>query len=425
MTTILEVNDAELTLFRGREIQLRSPGIAVLLEDTTYFGEAALRLSRTHPRQTNAQYFTRLSADALPFATRQVRNHADLVYLHLRELAPMFDGEILLAVPALLTAEQLGVLLGILQELDIRVRGFVDTAVAAAASGVIDDTAVNGSVCHIDVAMQRAVVTNLTIDQEVRRTGCQEVTECGLARLLESWVNVAADRFIQETRYDPLHAAASEQQLFDQLCDWIEADPQPAERALEIAHGDQTRRVDLSRSLLEQKAALRFQHLLEAVPEQVPMILSARAARLPGIRRFLSAQRELLAVLPDQAPAEGCLANLTEIVRSDSDLRLVTRLPRGVAGAVPAAAAAAAPPAGAAPPAQPPQPTHALLGSRAISLRSEFLPIPVRFGSDAPLLLADDGLTLNGTGLSQDTPLKSGDRVGRGADEYIIIHVEH
>ncbi len=409
MTTVLELNDAELTLYHDQRIALRSPGIAVLLDNATHFGETALHLSRTHPRQTNAQYFTRLSAEPLPYATRRVRNHADLVYLHLRELAPLIEGELLLAVPAILTPAQLGVLLGILQELDIRVSGFVDSAVAATAGAKAPGTA-----CHVDVMMQRAVITTLGFGDEVSRTGSQEVADCGLARLLEDWVNVTADRFVQETRYDPLHAAASEQQLFNQLHGWIEDHPEQTELALEIHQGDQTRRVELSRSLLAQKAAQRFNQLLDAIPEDCPVFLSARAARLPGLQQTMTQQLRLLQVLPAEAPALGCLNNLPEILRGEGDLRLITRLPHRVAEVLSEQR----------PQIRPLTPTHALCQDRAVDLLSPRLPFRTNIQGDAALLLADDGLTLNGQSLDRDTALHAGDRVGRGEDEYLIIHVE-
>src|SRR5690606_14808120 len=129
MTCILELNDADLTLYRDRAVLHRAPGVAVVLEDQVAFGEEALRLSRIHPRRANQHYFTRLNADPLPVPGPRARNHADLVYLHLKTFQPLIEaegGSVLLAVPGILSADQLGVLLGVLQEVGIRVNGFVD-----------------------------------------------------------------------------------------------------------------------------------------------------------------------------------------------------------------------------------------------------------------------------------------------------------
>ena len=55
----------------------------------------------------------------MPNPVAKADNYADLVYLHLCELKPLIDGELILAVPGLWSADQLGVLLGIMQEAGI------------------------------------------------------------------------------------------------------------------------------------------------------------------------------------------------------------------------------------------------------------------------------------------------------------------
>ncbi|MCZ6617596.1 MAG: hypothetical protein O7E57_05645, partial [Gammaproteobacteria bacterium] len=110
MSYVLELNDSELPLYRGDELLHHSPAIAIVREQGLVFGEQALRLSRSHPQQTNQQYFSRLNADPLPNPIAKASNHADLVYLHLCELEPLIEGELILAVPGLWSADQLGVL---------------------------------------------------------------------------------------------------------------------------------------------------------------------------------------------------------------------------------------------------------------------------------------------------------------------------
>jgi hypothetical protein len=135
MTCILEINDADLTVYHDREAVFHSWRVAVVQGDNVQFGDDALALSRIHPRQTHQQYFARLNVDPLPGPGGTVRHHADLVYLHLQTLKPVIDehgGEVLLAVPGVLSPDQLGVLLGVMQEAGIGVTGFVDSAVAAA-----------------------------------------------------------------------------------------------------------------------------------------------------------------------------------------------------------------------------------------------------------------------------------------------------
>ncbi|MEQ8861333.1 MAG: hypothetical protein RIC56_22025 [Pseudomonadales bacterium] len=428
MSCILELNDAAITLYRDETVLQRSPGVAMVLDDRVCFGDEALRLSRIHPRQTNQQYFTRLNADPLPAPGRRARNHADLVYLHLQSLKPQIDaegGEVLVAVPGILSADQLGVLLGVFQEVGIGVSGFVDAAVAALSTRELVPHAY-----HLDVMMQRAVVTTIDADGQVRKSAAQEVQECGLNRLIEGWINVIADRFVRETRFDPLHAAATEQQLFNQVYDWVDAGAESAELVVEIVHADHTRRVELARSLLEEKSAQRLRQLSDAVPSGSHLYLSARSARLPGLSAALETLQIEAEALPADALVRGCLRHLDQIVPGDGELRLVTRLPgapsaataRAEAASTTAPASATAPAAVVSSPAEPPA-SHALRNHRAWPLRGTGSPLPLEHHGDRPLLKAAEGVRLNGAAVTAASPLKPGDRVVVGADEYLIIHV--
>lgn len=423
MTCILELNDAAITLYRDDTVLHCSPGVAVVLDDDVRFGADALQVSRIHPRQTNQQYFTRLNADPLPVPGKRARNHADLAYLHLTTFKPLIDaegGEVLLAVPGILSPDQLGVLLGVLHEVGIRVGGFVDAAVAALS--LVDE--LPDQARHLDIMMQRAVVTTVDSGRDVTKAGCQEVLDCGLNRLLDAWINVIADRFVRETRFDPLHSAATEQQLFNQLYDWIEHGAQGPDLVVEIVHGDHTRRVELNRGVLEEKSEQRLRQMADALPRGSTAFLSARAARLPGIEGALDALQVRSSTLPGNALTRGCLHNLRHIVPEDGELRLVTRLPHTSGGretTTPVTPAADHPPA----------PTHALLGHEAWpltggqwTLGGSRRPLSLRHDDGRIVLEAESGVQLNGEPLESPRPLSAGDRVAVGEHEYLMIRVE-
>jgi hypothetical protein len=411
MTTVLELNDADLTLYRDARPVHRAPGIAVLLDQRILFGDEAARLARIHPRQANQQYFTRLSAEPLPYATARARNHADLVYLHLLELADLIEGRLIVAVPGVFTADQLGVLLGILQEARIDAGGFVDSAVAAASAAPVD-----AQTWHLDVMLQRAVLTRLTtVDGSIEKAGVQEFPECGLARLVEAWINVVADRFVRETRFDPLHAAQTEQQLFDQIFERARQGASSGDLIFEITQGEHSRRVELARSVLEDKAAQRYRLLVDALPDGARVLLSARSARLPGLPGLLNGAGIGTFALPEDALARGCERHLEAILTPGEELHLVTRLP--FAAPPPVAESVEAP-------AAPGVPTHALHGIHAIPLGSRRLAFATVHHGTTVLVKAQEGVRLNDAAVVRDTALEAGDRIGCGADEFLIIHVE-
>ena len=83
MTLLLELNDAELSLYRDGAPIYQQPAVAHVSDTGNRFGDEALKMTRLLPQQANQQYLSRLNADPLPVAGKQAANHADLVYQHL------------------------------------------------------------------------------------------------------------------------------------------------------------------------------------------------------------------------------------------------------------------------------------------------------------------------------------------------------
>lgn len=414
MDYVLELNDSDLSLHSGETLAYHAPGVALVRENEILFGDPALRLSRAHPRQINQHYLARMNADPLPYPVSNAANHADLVYLHLKQLQDLMrrdPGDLVLAVPAILSADQLGVLLGITQECGMAVSGFVDSAVAAASVSELP-----ASVCHLDVHLHRTCLTLLDVGADVVRTGADEVADCGVANLLEGWVNVIADRFVRDTRFDPLHAAETEQQLYNQVYDWaMGQSSSDSEIGIEIGYRDQVRRVEVSRSLLEEKARQRFAHLSERLPEDVHLALSARTARLPGLTAYLGAQGWEYSVLDGSALAAGCSANDSSIRAEDGRLRLVSRLPlrhgRGPQSIV------------APGPDESGRPTHVLCDACAVPIGADDLPLQLKESEAGVYLDADETVRLNGEAITTSRRLRAGDELTAGGKSYLLIRV--
>ena len=391
---LLELNDAELGLYRDGRPVYRQPAIAHVGAEQSLFGLEALRLARRHPQQANQQYFARLNADPLPVPGKQAANHADLVYLHLLELkthlgdstgatgttaaprsstrdiatprkrgirfpwagtrnesataahrdgshsarpgAPAGAGtsrsiktgasDLIAAVPGSLTNDQLGVLLGIAQEAGLAIEGFVDSAVLMASAGRVPDR------CWLlDLHLTRACLTELHAGEEVVRASVQEFQGCGLISCLDGWANLLADRFVQDTRFDPLHAADTEQQLFDQLYDWAQSSRQggtgEGDLAVEIKHGGHERRVQVPGNALRGKLTQRFAQLAQKLPEGAHVLVAPRSAALPGLlpgMAELGLQAERLAA----DALERAFDRHSERIAA-GQLSLVTQLPCG------------------------------------------------------------------------------------------------
>ncbi len=173
--------------------------------------------------------------------------------------------------------------------------------------------------------------------------------------------------------------------------------------------------MEVARSQLEDKARQRFVHLTERLPADVHLALSARAARLPGLRSYLGGQGWRVSVLDASALAAGCAANLPSICADDGRLRLVSRLPVKHDGALDATAAPGPDESG--------RPTHVLIDACAIPVGADDQPLPLTESEAGVHLAPDDAVRLNGQAVAATTRLRAGDELTAGGRRYLMIRV--
>ncbi len=78
-TLTIEINDASIAVARGGKVVALEPGCAVASDDGIAFGQAALRMRRLRPHQSNDRYWADLSVEALPRPLPGVKSAADMV----------------------------------------------------------------------------------------------------------------------------------------------------------------------------------------------------------------------------------------------------------------------------------------------------------------------------------------------------------
>jgi hypothetical protein len=376
----LDVSDGGfLGVAEGGAVLGPSPGCALVEDDVPVFGEEALRRSRLLPRLVASDFWSRLDKEPLGPPFPDGLSAADLVHGHLETLwrkAKAGTGEVVLAVPGVYDERQLGLLLGIAQALAMPVTGLVDSAVAAASAGFPGER-----LLHVDVGLRRAVVTEIRQGVSLVRERVARLDRWGQDEIHDAEMRGAAAAFVRQARFDPLHDAPSEQALFDRLPSWLAA-LERDERAtwrLPFAAGEAA--IEVARSEAEAWTARFAEELSQQVSvfkragEPLTILVSAHAARLPGLAGRLAAVRGVeVVLLPVQAAAAGALRE-RDAVRSPRDaLRLVTQLPRprapeGTVGSEAVILPRAARPL---PPRDPGRrPTHVLLGPVARTITEE------------------------------------------------------
>lgn len=220
MISVLSINDNNLLLQLATTHDLvRSQGYAWLKDGQVFFdfdeSNRAAAASRLVPQQINNRYWQQCEQTALRENESGMRHAADLVWSHLTQLQQQHQlEEIIFIVPAHYRASNLSLLLGIAQSCGLNVIGLVNKAAYAVAG-----LAVKGSsVLHIDVQLHQTVGTyTALIDEEWRVLNTDVINNVGLLAIQDALLKTAQEQFIQIDRFDPLHYAETEQQLFDQL----------------------------------------------------------------------------------------------------------------------------------------------------------------------------------------------------------------
>ena len=213
---LLDCNDASLRLWNDGDA-LWSPGVVWLSGDRYQFGEPAWEQARRAPREINNRYWHRLSTQPLSPALGPARHTADLVHAHLEALLNGISGDITLAIPGAMEPGQLSLLLGILQTLPVTASGVVHrSALAGAVTGQ--------SYAHVELQLHQASITDVTVDNGVARAGeTQLLPGHGLLGLMDDIVERIGEQFVAQTRFDPQRRAETEQALYLQLPDLLQA----------------------------------------------------------------------------------------------------------------------------------------------------------------------------------------------------------
>ena len=317
---ILELNDCEIRVANHAGIILRSPGIAVLDKEDLHLGEEAVKKAYLNPRATYNRYWHKMNQDALPTANSRFRHHADLVYTHLLKIHEQAGtpSELFFAVPGSYSAEQLSMLLGIASACPFNAVGLVDVAVASAAA-----MAVAGEYQHIDIHLHQMVITRVQISDSISRTAVASVAELGLNKIYSSTAGLIADMFIQQSRFDPLHHAETEQSLYDQLPDCLQTLRDEQEVLLEIRYRDTTHHARLTRDALLGKLQPLYEKINSHLSPDYPCLVGDRLAGLPG---FTDTLPDYVMIDPEAVFA-SCRKFAAQIRSPGPELSFITSLP--------------------------------------------------------------------------------------------------
>ncbi|MGB5166228.1 MAG: hypothetical protein WBN61_13285, partial [Woeseiaceae bacterium] len=193
------INDAGIAVLGDDRVLYREPGFALLEDDGLVTGNAALAQSRLKPRRIHNHYWDQLQTEPLADRRFSHLSAADLVSSQLQQIwqqVAAHGDRLVVAVPPYMSSANLGLFLGIADELKVPVVAMVDAAVAATRREYQDAVPV-----HVDLSLHGAMLTRV-LQQGRTQTERSEVVEgAGLLALYDGWLRGIADAFVLQSRF--------------------------------------------------------------------------------------------------------------------------------------------------------------------------------------------------------------------------------
>lgn len=300
----IELSDAGITVAGGDPPSLlkidgdsvESPGFALPESNRLIVGATAERKAHLYPRQILNHFWDHLNTEPLDQPISFAHNHAEIAFEHFAHIwqkVKQHGTETIIAVPGFYTHQHLGLLLGITKELSIPVKGFVPLAIAA-----VPDQLPKGFLLHVDLHLHRFEITYLQPKSQLSIADSISVEGSGLSAIYRRWVDAIAEEFVRHTRFDPLHQAATEQELYDRLPGVLAQLSQNPNMHFEMTGGSKVYHVTLTTDHFYKVAAPEFEEIRRLIDRFCNrygkntsgrvLMLGHRLARLPGIQNALA-----------------------------------------------------------------------------------------------------------------------------------------
>jgi hypothetical protein len=214
---LIELYDTGVRIGDGKNILTDSISCALIESDNILVGEQAEHQTHLRPREISTNFWGQLSKNS---ETKHVVSNANIALGHLEhacKAANCSTQAIILITPITLDKQDLGLLLGICKKLSLNVVGIVCNAALAMQQRVDNCKAV-----FLDLLQQKLAVTELIQnDSSVSLKQPSRVIDYGLQNFITHCAKAIANKFVSETRFDPLHSSNDEQLFFDMLPIWL------------------------------------------------------------------------------------------------------------------------------------------------------------------------------------------------------------
>jgi hypothetical protein len=372
-----DLNDAQIIVVDDEKTLYREPGFALLEDDHLVTGREAYANASLNPRRIQNRFWSQLRTEPLPDKRFHHLSAADLVSRQLEQIWQQVASpgdQLAIAVPAYMSHENLGLLLGIATELDIPVVAIVDAAVCATRRHYEHAVPV-----HIDISLHSSLLTRLMQEGQAQVDKTQVIDDNGILLLQQNWLKVIAEGFVQQSRFDPLHTAETEQALQIKMPEWLNEAGTADTVTVELEYRGTRHQAEIESFELVAAAGPVYQSIVSSLralfrAEETPaMQLSGRAARMPGLADTLKTRVGGEVFLLDEGATARGLIQRCQPDQKGGGLTLSRHLPWDQAPVIVESQDAGG---------NGVQPTHLLFGHNAYSLQGRPLVLGSQVSSD-------------------------------------------
>ena len=372
-----DLNDAQIIVVDDEKTLYREPGFALLEDDHLVTGREAYANASLNPRRIQNRFWSQLRTEPLPDKRFHHLSAADLVSRQLEQIWQQVASpgdQLAIAVPAYMSHENLGLLLGIATELDIPVVAIVDAAVCATRRHYEHAVPV-----HIDISLHSSLLTRLMQEGQAQVDKTQVIDDNGILLLQQNWLKVIAEGFVQQSRFDPLHTAETEQALQIKMPEWLNEAGTADTVTVELEYRGTRHQAEIESFELVAAAGPVYQSIVSSLralfrAEETPaMQLSGRAARMPGLADTLKTRVGGEVFLLDEGATARGLMQRCQPDQKGGGLTLSRHLPWDQAPVIVESQDAGG---------NGVQPTHLLYGHNAYSLQGRPLVLGSQVSSD-------------------------------------------
>jgi len=323
----IELNDHALSLARDGNVFASTPSAIFDGSSVEAAGAVAWSALRRQPTSISTRHLSAIVSRGERSPRTLALFNAELA----RQIAgnkPVDNERVWIAAPVRIDANGLGDVLSLLRGLGLTVDGFVDSAAVTVAALKPGRNAI-----VLELGLHHLAATAVDSNGQTRRRRAVS-SDRGLLELYDAWLDLISAAMVKRTRFDPLHNAEGEQQLFDVLPSLTQGAATTGSANASVTVNGERFDVSLSRDQFAEAAQsiyreiIRLVHALRPAGAAVALVIPQLVASFPGLREQLDSfvDCELIAVPDGFAAAATSLLDLPQAT-DEQTVRLLRHLP--------------------------------------------------------------------------------------------------